>query len=240
MGFAHTAKYHYKYSKEEIKHFVILSLLLGFFFSFNEWGTDTFDVIQGLGNLILGIIIAGLGIFIHDLGQRLMALHTKHKLEAKIWWTGLGVTALICVVSRGLFNLFFAKTFEVEILKRERFGTAYYRTALSEIRNIALMGAVFSLFLATLMKIIMQLGDITGGILHKVILFNVIFAIVHLLPIPPLDGSKIIFDSRWFYCACFVLCAVYGYLLLTPVSIFLSLILALILGIIVGVYMFGK
>jgi len=240
MRFIERVKAHYRYDREEIKHFIILSLLLGFFFSFNEWGEETFDLMTGLVNLGIGILIAAVGIFVHDAGHRLTALHTKHKFTSQIWWSGIGITGLICLASRGMFNLFFAESFEVEVLKRERVGTFFYRTKLSEIRDIAIMGAGFNLLFATLVKFIGGLGGITGGIVHKIILFNVIYGLVQLLPFPPLDGSKIIFERRWIYAIVIITAAVYGYLLLTAVPIWVSLILTLLLGVLAGFLVFGK
>ena len=232
MSFITRVKTHYRFTREEIKHFIILSLVFGFLFSFDDWGKEVFEPSTGFFNLIAGIIIAAIGIFVHDAGHRLMALHLKHKIKASIWWTGVGISSILCVVSRGVTAnyILLAESFEVELLKRERFGTFQYRTKLSEISSIAVMGGIFNLLLATIIKFFAGLGGLTEGFLINLIWFNVIYGVIHYFPFPPLDGSKIIYDSRWFYCFTLVGALIYGYLLLTPLSIFLSLLLALVLA----------
>jgi len=242
MSFITRIKLHYRYNKEELKQFVILALIIGFLLSFNEWGGEKFDAAIGLFNLILAIIIAAIGIFIHDAGQRLTALFYKHKLEAKMWWGGTGISFLICLATNGTLGAYtpiLAKSFDVEALKRERIGTYHYRTTLEEVRNIALMGAIFSLLFATILKIIGYIGGISGGVLQKMIIFNVMFAFMHYLPIPPLDGIKIMFESRVIWVAWGVGIFVYGYFTLTQVAIWLQLLLAVVLALLTMYFVYA-
>lgn len=230
MSFLQRVKQYYGYSKEEIKHFIILAVVFGFLLSFNEWGEEVFELTTGLVNLLIGIIVAGIGIFVHDAGHRFYALYERSIIEAKIWWSGLGLSALFCVVSRGTLNLFVAESIEIKPIKAERLGEFEYRMSIEQIGLIAMMGSFANIVFATLLKFIAILGGISGGILYKMMVFNVIYGVVHWLPFPPLDGMKVLFFTRWFYFFSLVALFVFGYLLLTEISLWVAFILAVLLG----------
>ena len=116
----------------------------------------------------------------------------------------MGFSALACVISRGNFNLLMAESFEVKMLTRERIGTSFYRENVEEIGFIAMMGSLANILFATILKLIAIWIGATSGILYQMILFNVTYGIVHLLPLPALDGVKILWFSRWFYFFYFV------------------------------------
>src|SRR3989344_173303 len=54
------------FSKEEFTKIIICSLFLGFIFSFNEWGYDTFNLAIGLKNLLISLIICLFLLLIQD------------------------------------------------------------------------------------------------------------------------------------------------------------------------------
>ena len=81
-----------------------------------------------------------------------------------------------------------------------------------------------------LLKVLSILSS--NPLIHKAIIFNVVYAITSLLPIPPLDGSKVYFGSRMLYA--FVLPAIFvsTILMVVNVPILLSLVLSFLVGIV--------
>jgi Zn-dependent protease len=69
----------------------------------------------------------------------------------------------------------------------------------------------------------------SGGnaLLNKLFIFNLAFAVWNLLPIPPLDGSKLFFHSRLTFA--FIFGSVLGYTVLAGFGVY-SWILGLIIG----------
>lgn len=59
---------------------------------------------------------------------------------------------------------------------------------------IAAAGPVSNLLLATILSLVVRFSGINSDILSVAILINISLAVFNLIPIPPLDGSKIFFN----------------------------------------------
>ena len=73
-----------------------------------------------------------------------------------------------------------------------RYGINYWAIAL-----IAFAGPLASILFAIAFKFIG--GYVSNALIQKVIIFNISYAVFSMLPIPPLDGSKIYFGARMLY-----------------------------------------
>lgn len=219
----------YKYTPYEIRGLAVSILVIAFVISFKEWGATSFDLGAGLYNLFNSILIAALSILVHDTGQRLWGLTIGYRVEFKMWTFGLIAALVIAFISNGNLWLIVPAGFMIHHLAGPRLGWFRYGLNFFGQAMIALAGPLFSLMLIILFKILSVFSS--NVLIEKAIIFNVIYAITCLLPIPPLDGSKIYFGSRMLYAFSLPAIVISSILMITNVPIFLALVISFLVGI---------
>lgn len=219
----------YKYTPYDIRGLAVSILVIAFIISFKEWGTTNFDLGTGLYNMFNSILIAGLSILVHDMGQRLWGLVIGYRVEFKMWTFGLILALVIAFLSNGNLWLIVPAGFMIHHLAGPRLGWFRYGLNYFGQAMIALAGPLFTLMLIILFKVLSVFS--ANALIEKAIIFNVIYAITSLLPIPPLDGSKIYFGSRMLYAFSLPALTVSTILMITDVPIFLALVISLLVGI---------
>jgi len=229
-------KEHFKFSKEEIKATAISILIFAFIISFNEWGYgEKFDFFIGLRNLFSAILIMTLTILLHLSAQKIAGLHVGFKVEYKLWWYGLLISLVLCILSKGkIWWLFIPGGIFLHHLSGHRLGFFRYGVNTLAMGVIALIGPVANIILATILKniqIYLPFIPVNLVLLQKVFAVNWAFAVCTLLPIPPLDGSRVFFQSRLIYM--FVFGSILGYAILVNVFHIYSFIWALVIGFII-------
>lgn len=225
-----TVKRYFRFSKKELKSLSIIVLVFAFIFSYNEWGYEKFDLFVGLGNFFRAIIIVALGILIHETGQRLAAIKVGFKTEVRIWWYGLLIAIILAIISDGKLLFFAATGMWIHHMSTHRLGYFRYGPNVEAFGIIALMGPVANIIAATFVKFLqvnLHLIPMDSVFAQKFFLFNWLFAVLNLLPIPPLDGSRLVFYSRLTFA--FIFGSIAGYLVLYSLGIY-SYILALLIG----------
>ncbi len=225
-----TIRRYFWFSGRELRGLAVVVLVFAFIFSFREWGVDKFDVVVGFGNFFMAVIIVALVIFIHEAGQRLTALKVGLKTEVRVRWYGLIAALILCFVSRGKLTLFAATGMWIHHMAVHRLGYFRYGPNVQAFGVVAMMGPLANIAVATFVKFLqVNLHLIPAGSIfaQKFFYFSWIFAVLNLLPIPPLDGSRLLFWSRLTFA--FVFGAIAGYLVLYSIGIY-SYILALIIG----------
>ncbi|MEK6828492.1 MAG: hypothetical protein AABX78_04020, partial [Nanoarchaeota archaeon] len=187
-------KRYYKFTTHELRGLIIAILIVAFIISFKEWGTTSFDLTFGLYNLFNAILIVALSILIHDFGQRIWGLAIGYRIEFKMWAFGLLAALIIAFISNGNLWLIVPSGFMLHHIAGHRLGWFRYDINYFGQAMVALAGPLFTLMLIILLKSLNSLFP--NPLIQKAIIFNVVYAITSLLPIPPLDGSKIYFGSR--------------------------------------------
>lgn len=225
-----TVKRYFRFSKEELKSLAIVAVVFAFIFSYNEWGGETFDFFAGIKNFFLALIIVSIGLLVHETGQRLAAIKVGFKTEVKIWWYGIIAGLILVILSRGKLMLFAATGMWIHHMAVHRLGYFRYGPNILPFGVIALMGPIANIIAATLVKFLqvnLHLIPMDSVFAQKFFFFNWLFAVLCLLPIPPLDGSRLLFYSRLTYA--FVFGSIAGYIILYSIGIY-SYILALLIG----------
>ncbi len=222
------------FSLKEIKYMLITVFVMGLVFSFNNWGyivdgKPIIDASYGLRNLVNGILLAALTLFVHHSVQRIIAINVGFKPEHTLWKTGILVALVVAVISNGVVPFLALSGLMLYHLTGHRLGEYRYGLTLWQKGYIGMAGPVSVMFLAVIFKFMG--GTISGDTLvDQAFVFNLWFAGCSLLPIPPIDGSHMFFGNRFMY----VLSAAAGLafiLLITTLSVFLSLVLAIILAV---------
>lgn len=235
-----TVKRYFWFSRQELKSLAIVILVFAFIFSFREWGTDRFDFFAGISNFFMAVVIVSLAVFIHEAGQRLAALKIGLKTEVKVWWYGIIAALILCFLSRGRIMFFAATGMWIHHLATHRLGYFRYGPNVKAFGFIAMMGPLSNIIVATFVKFLqvnLHLIPMESVFVQKFFFFSWLFAVLNLLPIPPLDGSRILFWSRLTFA--FVFGAIAGYLVLYSMGVY-SYVLALVIGVAVwlGFYAF--
>lgn len=224
-------KRYYKFSTHELRGLAISTLVIAFIVSFNDWGPgSTFVPSIGIFNFFNAILIVALSILVHDAGQRLFGLVLGFKLEFKMWSFGLIFGLLLAFVSVGRIWLIVPGGFMLHLMSGHRLGWFRYNINYFGMGMVALAGPLFTLMLIIFLKILYAF--FLNPLLLLAIRFNVIYAITSLLPIPPLDGSKIYFGSRMLYAFALPTFIVSTILMIVDVPIMLALIVSFLVGII--------
>ena len=226
-------KRYYKFTSYELRGLIISILVIAFIISFKEWGITTFDYKSGLYNFLNAVLIVALSILVHDTGQRLWSLAIGYRLEFKMWTFGLVIALIIAFLSNGNLWLIVPAGFMLHHLAGPRLGWFRYGINYLGQAMVALAGPLFTLMLIILLKV---LGAFSANpLIQKAIIFNVVYAITSLMPIPPLDGSKIYFGSRMLYAFVLPAIAVATILMIVKIPIIFALSLSLLVGIILWI-----
>lgn len=170
---------------------------MAFIISFKEWGGEQFDASAGLVNFVRALVIVLISFLVFDAGQRLWGLGVGFRLRFKVWPIGILLGLVVCFLTNGSLWLLLPSGFLVEHLPGHRLGFFRYGINLFPQALMALAGVFACIILIMLVKIFSFV--LPAAFVEKTVLFNVVFAITQLVPIPPLAGSKIYFGSRMLY-----------------------------------------
>lgn len=188
-----------RFTRNEIRDLIISFIVIALGFSILYCNRDYNQIIFLFPIVMIGV---GAGFIFHELGHKFSAMHYGYWAEYQLWPTGL----VIALVS-SFFGFIFAAPGAVYI----------YSNGMLEEENgiVSLAGPAVNIVLGLLFYgILMSLGSITdntGYIIALICLLgtriNFFLAAFNLLPIPPLDGSKVMSWSIPVWLIAFVIAA---------------------------------
>ena len=175
----------FRFTKKEIRDLIISFIVIALGFTILYSNGDYSHITLIFPVVMIGV---GAGFIFHELGHKFSAMHYGYYAEYELWPTGL----LIALVS-SFFGFIFAAPGAVVI----------YSNGMEERTNgiISIAGPLVNIALGLIFFIILgSLGNFiyteTGAIVYLICVLgtriNFFLAAFNLLPIPPLDGSKVL------------------------------------------------
>lgn len=181
----------FSFTKPEIRDIIYSTIALGFIFSIS--GTGVIEAIKNpsdfLANAAVITAIVALSFIPHELMHKFTAMRYRAYAQYEMWKGGL-IFALLMAVTLGFV---FAAPGAVVIYTRYRdqYGTHNIRLTRRENGLISSAGVVANLVIAGIFLALAPGNILTQNIIH----INAFLAMFNLLPIPPLDGSKVLWWS---------------------------------------------
>ncbi len=186
----------------QVRTFFVLSFVLAFILSSNDWGVNAFSLVTGLGNLIISFFVVLLSYGAHNAVQRWYAAHRGYQPEHLPWIPGIILGLILALLSNGNILFLAASGITIHHLTVQRLGTFRYGVNVHILGKIALLGLLTTAIIAGIAKTILLTTNLTSLPLYfftKLYTFNLLFLIWNALPLPPLDGSRFFYWSRMNY-----------------------------------------
>lgn len=223
---------HLRFSNQELSGIGLAVLAAAFIFSFRDWGGETFNLLEGLGNFGSVIIIGLISFFFRQICQKVYALAQGHQAEYKVWWNGIAASLIIAFISFGRLPLILAGGMVSSFMVKLRLGEFRYGFSNWVMAITGLWGILGNLILAILFGVCAFIYP-QSYFFSKGMTFNLVMAICSLIPLPQQDGLQIFFGRRFLYYAAIGITLLTAVLLLTKTA--LGLIILIVLGSIWGI-----
>ena len=174
----------FRFTGKEIRDLIISFIVIALGFTILYSNGDYSHITLIFPVVMIGV---GAGFIFHELGHKFVAMHYGYYEEYELWPTGL----LIALAS-SFFGFIFAAPGAVVI----------YSNGMEEKTNgiISIAGPIVNIILGLIFFLILgSLGNFvyteTGAIVYLICVLgtriNFFLAAFNILPIPPLDGSKV-------------------------------------------------
>jgi len=233
-----------EFTKKEITYLLVASIIAGFVFSFDEWGTDVFNLSIGLTNLLKATTLVLIIYTVHTFSQKLIAKKSSCDLEFDLIttekiplthiiipkgfkFTGPLITLIFSLVSNGKLIFVALASFKSKVNRKKRIGHQWTNLKDIEEANIAAAGPISNVCLLLIFKILLPFSQ---SFFSKGMFIASSLAIFHMLPLPKYDGIKIWAGSRTLYIALFcliILVIAFTYLINVLAAVILALILTI-------------
>ena len=173
-----------KFTGKEIRDLIISFIVIALAFSILYSNRDFNGILFIFPIVAIGV---GAGFIFHELGHKFAAMHYGYWAEYQLWPTGL----VIALVS-SFFGFIFAAPGAVVIYSQ---GMEKSENGLVSLAGPA-VNIVLGLIFLGILNSLGQVTDYNGYIIALICLLgtriNFFLATFNLLPIPPLDGSKVL------------------------------------------------
>jgi len=186
------------FETQEIKEILISTIALGFIFAY-----PNIDLMI----IALYIFVLGISFVPHELAHKFMAMKYGAYARYEMWKQGLAFALLLAVITGGGFV--FAAPGAVVIYTQFMSKRGYHEIYITEKKNayISLVGPGMNVLVALLFFLASPLvsGEFLGLIVAMVIHVNLFLALFNMIPMHPLDGSKIFAWDKKVWLAMFAL-----------------------------------
>jgi len=233
-----------KFTASEVFYIIVSILVIAFVFGFDD-KRESFEISYWFLNFLTILILVALSVMFREIVRKIIAKNHGSDATYDIWgmkrfWfhtsaylpysipLGIILPILIAFLSNGQLFFVAAGTCIVSINAAYRIGRRFVKLTDYESAKIILAAPLASIFLAIVFKL---LGG-SAGIFNQFVLINSWLAITNMLPIPNLDGYKVLASSRPLFVLSFafiILCVI----LLNYLGVFSTLLLASLLAIII-------
>lgn len=209
---------------QEIRDILISVFVLGLLVSFGSVYETWNEVFN---NYIIMTIILGVSFIIHELAHKFIAQAYGANARYTLWYPGLLISMVIGVFSGGQL-VFFAPGFVlISSSFMSKFGFKQVFIGENEFGQISLAGPAANIILMMAFKLFSPILPVE--IYAPMIIINAWIALFNLIPVPPLDGSKIFVWNRALW-AIMIITAGASLFILIPLSMitFFAFLIALI------------
>lgn len=242
-----------QFQKKEIRDIIITALIIGFIFSFKNWGVISFDLGIGLTNWFGMILVALLALLVHIVVQKIVAIRKGYTVRYKMWIIGMLIGLYFCFISGGSWIFFLPGgiIFSAIAHKRLKYKQPAYQQR--DAAFVSFFGPLSNILLAFIFHLLI-LSGVSNLLIEKAVFLNIFLAVYTILPLPQLealfgklkigkpanlDGFTILYYSRAFYIFALLFIILLALTIHYP-NAWLSLLLALVIAGIISLFYFIK
>ncbi|PIZ50683.1 hypothetical protein COY27_06235 [Candidatus Woesearchaeota archaeon CG_4_10_14_0_2_um_filter_33_13] len=225
-------KDYYRFSKQEVSGLVVAIIVTGFLFSFRDWGVEEFNLIFGLKNFLLAIIVAAISFWFKISCQKVYGLGEGQDAEFKTWWVGIVVMLVLGFITSGWVPLILAGGVVSSFMVRQRLGEFRYGFSTWTMAITAMWAILGNLILAIIFSIGLHFFP-QSYFLDVGMKMNLMMAFCSWLPFPQQDGLALFFGSRGLFFLGIGATLLAAVLLLTKTTI--GLIVAIVIGTLISI-----
>jgi len=188
----------FTFSRIEIKEILISAVALSIAFALSFSGG-----ISGLSPDIFGMVLfsfisVGIGFLAHEIiGHKFTAQHYNLFAEYRMWKTGL-----LLALGSSLFGFVFAAPGAVMVSQSIDLWGSRVPVTKKRMGIVAVMGPVVNVIIGSAFLVLNYMSP--SQLFSMAVSINLWLALFNMLPIPPLDGSKILAWDRRIWAAFFV------------------------------------
>lgn len=181
----------------EIRDIAVASAVLAFVFSYSGFG----KIDEFLSFLPVAVFAVVTGFVLHELAHRYVARHYGAYAEFRAWKEGLLIAVALALLTNGAF--IFAAPGAVMIYPRANLWGHAAGISRKKMGIIGISGPIVNIILAALffaLNVYQPLQLFEAGVR-----INVWLALFNMMPLPPLDGSKVFSWDRRIWIVFFAL-----------------------------------